>query len=196
MAADSGDRIESLIYTHELSHTTEDTTISFYEFMPSLLKLLSYSLSPVRKYVTEHLEFLSEIIPALSTVWMMIHRQWHDKLLQLALIFFMYFGEDRIQGLHASNMGVDTEVKGKIYSVAFESGSDGRRLLALKFVPVIILIYTPDPNGGTELPPHLIGDAVGKEVGFNISWLRRGHPMLKLGDLSVEASQSLRLLLD
>ncbi|KAL2944204.1 Pseudomonalisin [Bienertia sinuspersici] len=51
---------------------------------------------------------------------------------------------------------------------------------------------TPDPNGGIELPPHLIGDVVGKEVGFNISRIRRGHPMLKLGDLSVEASQSLR----
>lgn len=38
--------------------------------------------------------------------------------------------------------------------------------------------------------------AAGKEVGFSISWLRRGHPLLKLGDLSVEASQSLRLLLD
>ncbi|KAL2933189.1 U3 small nucleolar RNA-associated protein 10 [Bienertia sinuspersici] len=85
--------------------------------------------------------------------------------------------------------------KGKIHSVAFESGSDGRWLLALKFVLVIILIYTPDLNGGTELPPHLIGDAIGKEVGFNISYLRKGHPMLKLGDLSVEASQSLRFLL-
>lgn len=33
-------------------------------------------------------------------------------------------------------------------------------------------------------------------MGFNISWLRRGHPILKLGDLSIEASQSLGLLLD
>lgn len=31
---------------------------------------------------------------------------------------------------------------------------------------------------------------------FNISWLRAGHPVLNVGDLSVEASQSLGLLLD
>lgn len=36
---------------------------------------------------------------------------------------------------------------------------------------------------------------VGKEMGFNISWLRKGHPFLKLGELSVEATQSLGLLL-
>lgn len=42
--------------------------------------------------------------------------------------------------------------------ILLQSGSDGRRLLALKFVAAVILIYTPDPNGGTEPPPHLIGD--------------------------------------
>ena len=33
-------------------------------------------------------------------------------------------------------------------------------------------------------------------VEFNISWLRGGHPVLNVGDLSIEASQSLGLLLD
>ena len=37
---------------------------------------------------------------------------------------------------------------------------------------------------------------VGKLVEFNISWLRGGHPVLNVGDLSIEASQSLGLLLD
>lgn len=32
--------------------------------------------------------------------------------------------------------------------------------------------------------------------GFNISWLKSGHPLLNVGDLAMEASQSLRLLLD
>lgn len=31
---------------------------------------------------------------------------------------------------------------------------------------------------------------------FNISWLRGGHPVLSVGDLAMEASQSLGLLLD
>lgn len=33
-------------------------------------------------------------------------------------------------------------------------------------------------------------------MGFNISWLRRGHPVLNVRDLSTEASHSLGLLLD
>lgn len=37
---------------------------------------------------------------------------------------------------------------------------------------------------------------VGKFAKFNISWLRGGHPILNVGDLSIEASQRLGLLLD
>ena len=70
-------------------------------------------------------------------------------------------------------------LKEKIYSVAFQvsndlmitstgyhacfdslqhnvcqTGSGGTRLLALKFVEAVILLYTPDPNGSSEPPPH------------------------------------------
>ncbi|KAL2922511.1 Proteasome subunit alpha type-3 [Bienertia sinuspersici] len=77
-----------------------------------------------------------------------------------------------IQGLHTSKMDDPFELewewilkfKEKIYSVAFEFRSDGRQLLALKFVAAIILVYTLDPNGGTEPPPHLIGDATGTKL--------------------------------
>lgn len=37
---------------------------------------------------------------------------------------------------------------------------------------------------------------VGHLVEFNIYWLRGGHPLLNVGNLSIEASQSLGLLLD
>lgn len=37
---------------------------------------------------------------------------------------------------------------------------------------------------------------VGKFGEFNISWLRGGHHVLNVGDLSIQASQSLGLLLD
>lgn len=33
-------------------------------------------------------------------------------------------------------------------------------------------------------------------VEFNISWLRGGHPVLNVGDMSIEASERLGLLLD
>lgn len=36
----------------------------------------------------------------------------------------------------------------------------------------------------------------GKQPVFNISWLRRDHPVLNIGDLSMEASHNLGLLLD
>jgi len=36
----------------------------------------------------------------------------------------------------------------------------------------------------------------GSSVEFNISWLRGGHPVLNVGDLSIEASRKLSLLLD
>lgn len=36
----------------------------------------------------------------------------------------------------------------------------------------------------------------GTSIEFNITWLRGGHPLLNVGDLSIEASQRLVLLLD
>ncbi|KMT12330.1 hypothetical protein BVRB_5g102710 isoform B [Beta vulgaris subsp. vulgaris] len=213
-AIDTPSKLESL---HQLKQellrvaAAEDTTVYFSEFIPSLLILFSDCFSPVRKCVTEvigeiglrHLEVLPETTPALLTVidddTSAVARQ---AITSGTNIFCRTLERIAIEGLHASKLDSSLEsawewmvkLKEKIYSIAFEPGSDGRRLLALKFVAAIILIYTPDPNGSTELPTHLIGD--GKDVGFNISWLRRGHPILKLGDLSIEASQSLGLLLD
>lgn len=39
-------------------------------------------------------------------------------------------------------------------------------------------------------------DFVGTPVEFNATWLCGGHPLLNVGDLSIEASQQLGLLLD
>lgn len=36
----------------------------------------------------------------------------------------------------------------------------------------------------------------GDLAGFNVSWLRSGHPVLNVGDLSIEASKSLGSMLD
>lgn len=209
-AVDTPSKLQNLHQLkQELLRVADDNTVAFSDFLPSLLKLLFDCFSPVRKYVIEviseiglrHLEFLPDITPALLTVvdddTPAVARQ---AITSGNNIFCCTLEKIAIQGLHASKLDDSLEsawewmlkLKDKICSIAFESGSDGRRLLALKFVAAIILIYTPDPNGGTELPPQLNG----KEVGFNISWLRRGHPILKLGDLSIEASQNLGLLLD
>lgn len=39
----------------------------------------------------------------------------------------------------------------------FQAGSDGIKLLAIKFVEAMILAYTPDPNGSSD-PPHEVDD--------------------------------------
>ncbi|XP_021753889.1 uncharacterized protein LOC110719305 isoform X3 [Chenopodium quinoa] len=213
-AADTPSKLENLHQLkQELLGVEDDTTVSFSDFLRSLLKLLSDCFSPVRKCVTEvigeiglrHLEILPEITPALLTVvdddTPAVARQ---AITSGTNIFCCTMEKIALQGLNASKLDDSLEsawewmlkLKEKICSIAFESGSDGKRLLALKFVAAIILIYTPDPNGGTELPSHLISDGNGKEAGFTISCVRRGHPLLKIGDLSIEASQSLRLLLD
>ncbi|XP_077217666.1 HEAT repeat-containing protein isoform X2 [Tasmannia lanceolata] len=84
--------------------------------------------------------------------------------------------------------------KDTVFPMAFQPGSDGVRLLAVKFVEAIVLLYTPDPNGSSQPPLHQ--DYDGKVVGFNISWLHGGHPVLNVGHLATEASHSLGLLLD
>ncbi|XP_058214534.1 uncharacterized protein LOC131326009 [Rhododendron vialii] len=181
------------------------------EFLPPLLDLHTDRFGPVRKFVIEmvgdiglkHIEFIPEIVPVLITLLKdgtpAVARQaiacgvelFRSTLLKVA-----------IQGLYSSELDGSLEsswawvlsFRDKIYSIAFQPGSDGIRLPAVKFVEVVIRLYTPDPGGSSEPPLHPASEE--KLVEFNISWIRGGHPMLNVGDLSIEASQSLGLLLD
>ncbi|KAI7997805.1 Symplekin [Camellia lanceoleosa] len=181
------------------------------EFLPSLLDLHSDQFSPVRKFVTKmigdiglkHVEFIPDIIPVLITVL----KDGTPAVARQAItcgidLFRSTLVKVAIQGLYSSELDNSLEsswawvlkFRDEIYLIAFQLGSDGTRLLALKFVEVVILLYTPDPNGSSEPPPHQAFE--GKFPEFNISWLRGGHPVLNVGDLSIEASQGLGLLLD
>ncbi|MCH80956.1 LCR/BET1-like protein [Trifolium medium] len=44
--------------------------------------------------------------------------------------------------------------KDKVYSIAFQNGRGGAKLLALKFVEAVIRLYTLDPNGSTGPTSH------------------------------------------
>ncbi|XP_034219881.1 uncharacterized protein LOC117631058 isoform X3 [Prunus dulcis] len=176
--------------------------------LPRLFELQSDRFSPVRKFATEmlgeiglmHVELLPEIVPSLINVLSdgtpAVARQAITSGIHL---FRCVLEKVSIQGLHSSELDSLLEsswawvlkLKEEIYSIAFRPGSGGIRLLALKFVESVILLYTPDPNGSPEPPAH-----EGDLVEFNISWLRGGHPLLNVGDLSIEASKSLGLLLD
>ncbi|XP_012087848.1 uncharacterized protein LOC105646588 isoform X2 [Jatropha curcas] len=181
---------------------------SLSEFLPRLFELQYDQHSPVRKSVAQiigeiglkHLEFVPEIAPVLMSVL-------DDRAPAVARqavtcginLFRSTFQKLAIQGLYASEVddllksswSSMLEFKEKLYSIAFQPGSGGVRLLALKFVEAVILLYTPDPNGPAEPPTH-----EEELVEFNISWLRGGHPVLNVGDLSIEASKRLGLLLD
>ncbi|KAJ9185363.1 hypothetical protein P3X46_005005 [Hevea brasiliensis] len=186
----------------------EDDTGSLSEFLPRLFELQSDQHSPVRKRVAQiigeiglnHLEFVPEIVPVLMSVLEDSAPAVARQAITCGInLFRSTLQKLAIQGLYASDLddllksswSSMLEFKEKMYSIAFQPGSGGVRLLALKFVEAVILLYTPDPNGSPEPPRH-----EGELVEFNISWLRGGHPILNIGDLSIEASKRLGLLLD
>ncbi|KAL8167658.1 hypothetical protein V2J09_009157 [Rumex salicifolius] len=226
MATDSRQRLASLLDSANIAPTvpsklhfldelkaefsSSDAALSS-EFLSDFLPLLSDEFSPVRKFVAEmigevgssHLEFFPEIVPALMDVFdddaPAVSRQ---AITSATRMFRSTLEKVALEGLYTSELDDSlqsawrwmTKLKEKVYSIAFQSGSDGRRVLSLKFVEAVILIYTPDPSGTSEPPTALANE--GKAVEINMSWLRKGHPLLNVGDLSVEASDRLRLLLD
>ncbi|KAM7271711.1 hypothetical protein ACFE04_030925 [Oxalis oulophora] len=184
-------------------------TLLLSEFLPSLFDLLADEFSPVRKAVIEivggiglrHLEFLPDIVPVLiNTLEDATPAVARQAIICGIDLFRSTLENIVIQGLFSSELDSDLEsawtwmlqFKDQIYSIAFRPGSGGVRLLSLKFVEAVILLYTPDPKGSLEPPnPH-----EGNSVEFNVSCIRGGHPVLNMGDLSIEASQKLALLLD
>lgn len=223
MAATSREKLASLVHSAKLAiditsklellrqlklELPQEDPVLLTEFLPSLFEFLSDRFSPVRKFVTEmvgeiglkNTEFLADIVPVLIDV---LDDDTPAVIRQAILcgidLFRFTLEKIAIQGLFSSDLDSALEsawawmvkFKEKVYSIAFQHGSSGAKLLALKFVVAVIHLYTPDPNGSSEPTSHK-----GRPPEFNISWLRRGHPVLNIGDLSIEASHSLGLLLD
>lgn len=206
---DAPSKLEYLQQLKEELSTADYALLS--EFLPGIIDLLTDRFSPVRKFITEvigeigtkHVEFLPEIVPVVINVLKDSTPAVARQAVTCGIdLFRSTFTKVAIQGLYSSKMDDLLEsswvwmlkLRENIYSIAFQPGSGGVRLLALKFVEATILLYTLDPNGSPEPPSHQ--EFEGKLSEFNISWLRGGHPLLNVGDLSIEASQSLGLLLD
>ncbi|XP_023635948.1 symplekin isoform X2 [Capsella rubella] len=173
------------------------------ELLPHLFDLLSDQFGAVRKFVAEilgeiglkYVELLPEIVPILI-------KSLEDETPAVARqviscgadLFRSTLEKVAVQGLHSSELNDLLEsswtwmikVKDEICSVAFKQGNSGVKLCAMKFVEGLILLYTP----------HEVTCPEGSEADFNITILRGGHPVLNIGDLSIEASQKLGLLLD
>lgn len=190
---------------------THADSVLLSEFLHLILDLHTDNCCPARKFITEmvgdvglrHMEFLPEILPVLITVLKDRTPAVARQAITCGIdIFRCTLVKVAIQGLYSSELDNSLEsswawalkFRDEIYAIAFQLGSDGRRLLALKFVEAVILLYTADPSASSEPPADHAYE--GKFEEFNISWLRGGHPILNVGDLSIEASQSLGLLLD
>lgn len=182
----------------------EENALLISEIIPCFFDLFSDSFAPVRKFATEvigevglkHVQLVPEIVPVLISVLDDATPAVARQAITSGLDLFRFTLEKvAIQGLHSSDLDSSLEsswewmlkFKDKVYSIAFQPGGGGVRLLALKFVEAVILLYTPDPNGSLKPP---------SDEEFNISWLRGCHPLLNVGDLSIEASEKLGLLLD
>ncbi|XAR50837.1 hypothetical protein NMG60_11005286 [Bertholletia excelsa] len=209
-ASDVPSKLEQLRQLKDELSPSDDLVLPS-EFLPSILELLSDRFSPVRKFVTKmigeiglkHMELIPEIVPALITILKDVTPAVARQAITCGIdLFRSTLVKVSIQGLYSSDLDNLLEsswawmskLRDEIYTIAFQPRSDGTRLVALKFVEAVILLYTPDPSGSLEPPPYQVSE--GKSVEFNISWLRGGHPVLNVGDLSLEASQSLGRLLD
>ncbi|KAI3732335.1 hypothetical protein L1987_63539 [Smallanthus sonchifolius] len=178
------------------------------EFFPQLLHLHTDRCSPVRRFVAEiagdvglnYTDLLPDIVPLLITLL----RDGTPAVARQAItcgisLFRHSLTKISVQGLYSSELDESLasswlwvlKLKDEIYSMAYQPESDGRKLLALKFVEAATLLYTADPSASTE-PPE---DHTSRDE-FNIAWLRGGHPILNVADLSIEASKNLGLLLD
>ncbi|CAN1303626.1 SYMPK [Linum perenne] len=206
-AADIPAKLDSLRQLREILLEVVDAG-SLSEFVPSLLDLQCDHHSPVRKSAAEiigelglkHLEFIPEIGPVLMTLLEdsvpAVARQAITCGIQL---FRSTLAKIAFQGLHKSvpddllksAWSSMLEFKEKVYSIAFQVGSGGVKLLSLKFVEAVIILYTPDPKLPL-VPPKDEGEL----LVFNIAWFRARHPVLNVGDLAIEASRRLASLLD
>ncbi|KFK24648.1 hypothetical protein AALP_AA8G006900 [Arabis alpina] len=185
-----------------------DASVFPNELLPRLSDLLSDQFGAVRKFVVEilgeiglkYVELLPEIVPLLIKS---LKDETPAVVRQViacgADLFRSTLERVAVQGLHSSKLDEVLEsswtwmvkFKDEICSLAFKQGNNGVKLCAMKFVEALILLYTPDPSGSLESPSH-----EGIQADFNISMLRGGHPLLNIGDLSIEAIQKLGLLLD
>ncbi|KAL8093049.1 hypothetical protein AgCh_035073 [Apium graveolens] len=180
---DLNSKLQSLHHLNLIFSDDVDTDL-LSEFLPPLLDFHFDSSSPFRKFVID----TPAVARQSGTCGINLFR---STLVRIA-----------IQGIYSSELDDSLKLswawmlkfKDEIYTLASKPGSDGRRLVALKFVAATILLYTPDPSGSSEPPSNHSYEEKFDE--FNMAWLRRGHPVLDIGDSSTEASKSLDILLD
>lgn len=183
-----------------------------HNFLPFLLELQADPSSPIRKYLVEmieevglkFMEHLPDIVPVLISFLKddtpAVARQ---AVTTGANLFRNTLEQVALQGIYLGQLDKRIEdswawmvkFKDAVYPIAFQPGADGVRLVAVKFVETLILLFTLDPTVSLQPPPPQHSND-GKSRGFNISWIPENHPILDAALLGQEASKNLGLLLD
>ncbi|XP_057858531.2 uncharacterized protein LOC131067516 isoform X2 [Cryptomeria japonica] len=184
-----------------------------HHFLPFLLELQADPSSPIRKYLVEmieevglkFLEHLRDIVPVLIAFLKddtpAVARQ---AVTTGANLFRNTLEQVALQGIYSGHLDKQIEdswawmvkFKDAVYPIAFQPGADGVRLVAVKFVETMILLFTLDPSVSRQPPPPQHNND-GKSRGFDISWiLESHHPILDAALLGQEANKNLGLLLD
>ncbi|XP_010921456.1 uncharacterized protein [Elaeis guineensis] len=82
------------------------------------------------------------------------------------------------------------QFKDAVHGIILGPGSIAKKVLAVKFLEICVLYFTPDANDNGE---HY---AEGKEWSFNVSQLAQGHSTVNPASLESEANRIVSLLLD
>lgn len=179
-------------------------------FSNQIIELKADVDSPVRRFIAEMIGeiglkdvyLLPELVPTLISLLKdevpVVTRQ---AIATGTILFRFVLVKVVLQGLNSSEIDHPLrkswkwmlEFRNEVFPMAFQPGNDGIRLHAIKFIEAFVLLYTPDPDLPSDMPND--ADCI-SELELNISWLKGGHPLLNVGELSTEASQSLRLMLD
>lgn len=134
------------------------------EFVPYLMEFQTEPGSPIRKYLAEMIEGIGmkhvDFVPVIVPVLLSLLQDATPAVARRAItsgsnIFRSVLEQVALQGVYSGQVErrlVDcwnwmTCFKDAVFSLAFQHGNDGVRLLALKFVETTILLFTPDPNG-------------------------------------------------
>eukprot|EP00250_Pteridium_aquilinum_P033702 c611_g1_i1 orf=440-4438(-) len=180
------------------------------EFVPHLMELQTERSSPIRNYLVQMIQEIglrhSEHIPSMVPILLTLMGDDTPAVARHAIstgssLFRSTFEQVALQGIYAGHVdtklqrswGWMTTLKDAVYSASKEHSNDGVRLLAIKFIEMVILLFTPEPNGSIQPPP--LPQKSDKNV-FNVTWLHGGHPVLDVGLLGQEASKNLSLLLN
>lgn len=205
-----GTRIDSLKQLKDILLHRDPSMLK--EFMTNLPELQTAPFSLVRKYLAEmieeiglkNLEHLSQMVPVLLAFLKddtpAVIRQ---SITSGTNLFRNALEHASLQVVHSGKLDKWLEdlwswmlkFKDAVYPFAFQSGTDGVKLLALKFVEITILLFTPDANGSQPPLPQQ-NNTDGKVRTFNISWLVGGHPLLDPGLLGQEANKNLGHMLE